>query len=541
VADRCGGHVPDVEVPAGKRDPFPGHARRTGPRDAGQETTGVPRKADAANTYIGCTAGMIKTRDSMKSPDRSHTFANGAGYGYRFNGGDTVPDATRKKERDVFAEIHRVFALQQDHQWETKASTAGQRKARLQKLKAAVEAHADDIVAAVQKDTRKPEQEIRITEIANVTANIQRNIDNLDEWMKPVDVVPSMNEQDKASIVHEARGVCLILGPWNFPLGLVMGPLAAAVAAGNCCIVKLSDLCPATASVGGKIIREAFAENEVALFEGDVSVATTLLDLPFNHIFFTGSTRVGKLVMAAAAKNLATVTLELGGKSPVIVDEDADIRKVAGDLAAAKQFNGGQACISPDYVFVKEQQKDALAEEFRARVSQNLYTDDGRIKKENIAQIVNDRNFARVKRLFDDAVAKGAQVAAGGILEEADRTIHPTLLTDVTPDMLIMQEEIFAPIVPVMTYENIDDVVAYISARDKPLALYMYSNNPDNVDKVLNRTSSGGVTVNGFFSHYLENRLPFGGVNQSGMGSYHGYFGFKAFSHERAVYMQQNK
>ena len=452
-----------------------------------------------------------------------------------------MPDATRKKEHEVFAEIHRVFALQQDHQWEIKASTAGQRKARLQKLKAAVEAHADDIVAAVQKDTRKPEQEIRITEIANVTANIQRNIDNLDEWMKPVDVVPSMNEQDKASIVHEARGVCLILGPWNFPLGLVMGPLAAAVAAGNCCIVKLSDLCPATASVGGKIIREAFAENEVALFEGDVSVATALLDLPFNHIFFTGSTRVGKLVMAAAAKNLATVTLELGGKSPVIVDEDADIRKVAGDLAAAKQFNGGQACISPDYVFVKEQQKNALAEEFRARVTQNLYTDDGRIKKENIAQIVNDRNFARVKRLFDDAVAKGAQVAAGGILEEADRTIHPTLLTDVTPDMLIMQEEIFAPIVPVMTYENIDDVVAYISARDKPLALYMYSNNPDNVDKVLNRTSSGGVTVNGFFSHYLENRLPFGGVNQSGMGSYHGYFGFKAFSHERAVYMQQNK
>src|SRR5690606_29105963 len=240
-------------------------------------------------------------------------------------------------------------------------------------------------------------------------------------------------------------GVCLILGPWNFPLGLVLGPLAAAVAAGNCCIVKLSDLCPATARVAAKIIDEAFDENEVALFEGDVNVASALLELPFNHIFFTGSTRVGKLVMAAAAKHLATVTLELGGKSPVIVDDDADLKKIAADLAAAKQFNGGQACISPDYVLIKEQQKDALVEEFRAKVKQNLYTEDGQIKKESIAQIVNPQNFTRIKRLFDDALAKGARVAVGGVLEEQDRTIHPTLLTDVTPDMLIMQEEIFAP------------------------------------------------------------------------------------------------
>jgi len=277
------------------------------------------------------------------------------------------------------------------------------------------------------------------------------------------------------------------------------------------------------------------------LFEGGVDVATALLEFPFSHIFFTGSTRVGKLVMAAAAKNLATVTLELGGKSPVIVDEGADLKKVAGDLAAAKQFNGGQACISPDYVFVREQQKGALIEEFRARVKANLYTEDGKIKKENIAQIVNDQNFARIKKLFDDAVAKGAKVAVGGTLEQADRTIHPTLLTDVTPDMQIMQEEIFAPIVPVVTYKNIDEVINHISGRGKPLALYIYSNNQDNIDKVLSRTSSGGVTINGFFSHYLENQLPFGGVNQSGMGSYHGVFGFRAFSHERAIYVQESR
>ena len=447
----------------------------------------------------------------------------------------------RQTVQGVFSEIERVFALQQAHQWEAKASTAEQRKEKLRKLKSAVEAHADEIVAAVKEDTRKPEGEIKVTEILGVIGNIQKNIDNLDEWMKPVEVVPSQNKNDKARIVPEARGVCLILGPWNFPLGLTMGPLAAAIAAGNCCMVKLTDLCPATARVAAKIIKQAFNEKEIALFEGGVDVATALLELPFSHIFFTGSTRVGKLVMAAAAKNLATVTLELGGKSPVIVDEGADVKKVAGDLAAAKQFNGGQACISPDYVFVKEQQKSALVDEFRARVKANLYTEDGKIKKENIAQIVNDQNFTRIRKLFDDAVAKGAKVAVGGTLEPADRTIHPTMLTDVTPDMQIMQEEIFAPIVPVVTYKNIDEVIGHISGRGKPLALYIYSNNQDNIDKVLERTSSGGVTINGFFSHYLESQLPFGGVNQSGMGSYHGVFGFKAFSHERAIYVQESR
>ena len=437
--------------------------------------------------------------------------------------------------------IEQVFALQRAHQWEMKATTAGQRKQKLLKLKAAVAAHAEDVVAAVKQDTRKPEQEIRVTEILNVLGNIDRNVANLDEWMQPVEVQTSLNKNDTARIIHEARGVCLILGPWNFPLGLVLGPLAAAIAAGNCCMVKLTDLCPATARIAATIIKEAFDENEVALFEGDVTVATALLELPFNHIFFTGSTRVGKVVMAAAARQLASVTLELGGKSPVIVDVDADVKKVAADLASAKQFNGGQACICPDHVYVTEQQKNLLVEEFRARVAQNLYREDGSLKKESIAQIVNDQNFARVRKLFDDAVAKGAKVAVGGTLEAADRTIHPTLLTDVKPDMAIMQEEIFGPILPVVTYQTLDEVIGLIADRPKPLALYIYSNTPANVDRILSRTSSGGVTVNGVFSHYLENHLPFGGVNQSGMGSYHGVFGFRAFSHERAVYVQQNR
>jgi aldehyde dehydrogenase (NAD+) len=436
------------------------------------------------------------------------------------------------------SDIERIFNLQREHQWDVKASSVEERKARLGRLKAAVAANADRIVAAVREDTRKPEGEIRVTEVLNVLGNIQLNIDSVEEWMKPTEITPSKNPNDKAMIVPEARGVCLILGPWNFPLGLTFGPLAAAVAAGNCCMVKLTDLCPATARIAGEIVREVFDESEVALFEGGVEVAQALLELPFNHIFFTGSTRVGKIVMAAAAQHLATVTLELGGKSPVIIDEGADIDKIAADLAGAKQFNGGQACICPDYVFVRPEQKDRLVEGFKAKVAENLYA-EGRINKESIAQIVNKGNFARVKSLVDDALAQGATVAAGGELEEDDLTVHPTMLTDVTPGMKILQEEIFAPVLPVMTYDDLDEVIEYIEARDKPLALYVYSANPANVQKVLDRTSSGGVTVNGVFSHYLENRLPFGGVNGSGMGSYHGYFGFKAFSHDRAVYMHQ--
>src|SRR5580658_2077902 len=233
--------------------------------------------------------------------------------------GVAVSVTALQSSQAVFADMQRIFALQQAQQWVTKSTTAEQRKEKLRKLKSAVEAHSDEVVAAVKLDTRKPENEIRVTELLNVIANIERNINNLDDWMKPVEVPPSQNKNDKAKIIFEARGVCLLLGPWNFPLGLVLGPLAAAIAAGNCCMVKLTDLCPATARVAAKIVKEAFAENEVALFEGGVEVATALLDLPFNHIFFTGSTRVGKLVMAAAAKHLATVTLELGGKSPVIV------------------------------------------------------------------------------------------------------------------------------------------------------------------------------------------------------------------------------
>ncbi|MFB0610825.1 aldehyde dehydrogenase family protein [Aurantiacibacter poecillastricola] len=436
---------------------------------------------------------------------------------------------------DLSADIKRVFEAQRANQWNAKASDAAARKAKLTKLKNAVEAHADDIVAAVLKDTRKPEAEIRTTEVMGVIGNIQLNIDNLEEWMQPTSVEPSKGGNDTAMIVPEARGVCLILGPWNFPLGLTFGPVAAAIAAGNTCMVKLTDLCPNVAKIAKAIVEEVFEENECAVFEGDVSVAEALLELPFNHIFFTGSPRVGKIVMAAAAKHLSTVTLELGGKSPVIIDHGTEIAPVAAALAGAKQFNGGQACICPDYVFVPEDKQDELVEGFRENVQKNLYG-SGELDKSSIAQIVNERNFSRVKGLVDDAVAKGANIAVGGQMDEDDLTIHPTMLTNVTPQMKVMQDEIFAPVLPVMTYDTLDQVIDYIEARDKPLALYMFSSSEENMDKVLKRTSSGGTTLNGVFSHYLENRLPFGGVNGSGMGSYHGVWGFREFSHHRSVY-----
>lgn len=441
---------------------------------------------------------------------------------------------------NVFSEIKRVFELQRAHQWEMKAKTAEQRKEMLNKLKAAVQSYADEIVAAICQDDRKPVQDVMRSEVYGTIGAIDDNLANLDEWMKPVEVIPTIDKNAKAKIVYEPKGVCLILGPWNFPFALVMAPLAAAIGAGNCCMVKLSDMSPATSRIAAKIIREVFDEKEVAIFEGEVDVATALLELPFNHIFFTGSTHVGKIVMAAAAKHLASVTLELGGKSPTIIDESVDLQKVATTIAGGKLTNGGQACICPDYILIRKQQQDEFVQHFQDFVQTNFYDENGGLKKDRLAQIVNDRNFARIKRYVDDAVNKGASIAFGGTFEESDRIIHPTLLTGVTPDMLIMQEEIFGPVLPIMNFDHIDEVTTYVRDRDKPLALYIFSENQEVVDKVLDNTSSGGVTVNGVITHFREPQLPFGGVNASGLGSYHGIFGFKAFSHERAVYVQPN-
>jgi len=430
--------------------------------------------------------------------------------------------------------IQQLFELQKSHQWVVRNSTAEERKAKLRKLKDVVQKYLPEVVEAVIEDVQKPRFEV-FSEVSSIPGVIDKTIAELEEWMKPRNVPVSMNPQSKAKVFYEPKGVCLIFGPWNYPFTLVIQPLVEAIAAGNCCILKPSDLTPAVSEVTAKVIESVFDEEEVAVVHGDVDVANALLDFPFNHIFFTGSTNVGKIVMAAAAKHLASVTLELGGKSPVIIDEGVDLKRVAERIGWGKGFNCGQTCLAPDYGFILESQKNAFIEYMRSFIETAYRNENDEFNQEDLAQIVNEKNFNRVKRLFEDAINKGAIVELGGTFDEGSRKIEPTILSNVSDNMLIMQEEIFAPIFPIMTYEKLQDVVEYLQDKDKPLALYFFSNKEDNIDYILANTSSGGVCINDVMVHNAEQNLPFGGANTSGLGSYHGFAGFKEFSHEKSV------
>ncbi|CAM4021502.1 aldehyde dehydrogenase family protein [Cohnella lubricantis] len=432
-------------------------------------------------------------------------------------------------------EIKRVFELQRSHRGAMRQKTAEQRKAMLARLLEAVKANKEEIIEAVRQDVRKPYREVEIAEYWGTVKSIEHNIANLEQWMAQIEVTSTLRPDASGRLMYEPKGVCLVLGPWNYPFMLTMVPLASAIAAGNCAIVKLSDLTEQTSRAAAKVIREAFDEKEVAIFEGDVDVATELLDQPFDHIFFTGSTRVGKIVMTAAAKHLASVTLELGGKSPTIIDEGYDLLEAAKKIAVGKFVNAGQTCIAPDYIFVKESQQDAFAKALEAVAKAGFFGEDGQLSKEKFAQIVNERNFNRIKHLVDDAIACGAEIVFGGQFDQADRTIHPTVLKNVTPDMAIMQEEIFGPVLPMMTYDSLEEVIEYVNERDKPLALYLFSTREDAISQVLNHTTSGNAAINDVVVHFSDLNLPFGGVNASGIGSYHGIYGFKAFSHEKGV------
>ena len=433
--------------------------------------------------------------------------------------------------------IAQVFAAQRAHKWAVKNSTAADRKAKLLRLKAAVLANAAAIKAALAVDLRKPEAEAA-GEIGSVEGDINDALEHLDSWMAPVQVTPApVLQAAGARIVYEARGVCLVFGPWNFPFQLLLEPLVPAIAAGNTAILKPNELAPETSRVSARIIREVFDENEVAVFEGGIDVANELLALPVDHVFFTGSPKVGRVVMAAAARHLASVTLELGGKCPVVLDDTTDVAAAAATIAAARCYNSGQVCLCPDVAWVPAGKRDALVEQLRQSVQAALYK-DGKLDKNSFGRMVDRRNFDRVKGYLDDAIARGAKVAFGGTTEAEDLTIHPTVLVDVPPDARIMHEEIFGPILPVVGYDTAADVCAAVQAGGKPLAMYVYSNNPAFVDTILNNTSSGGVTVNGWAMHWFEPQLPFGGVNESGIGRYHGIHGFRELSHERSVFVQ---
>jgi aldehyde dehydrogenase (NAD+) len=351
--------------------------------------------------------------------------------------------------------------------------------------------------------------------------------------MRPQRAQPTMTMLGtRARIFYEPRGVALIIAPWNYPISLLLGPLASAIAAGCPAILKPSEMSPACSALMARMIGETFAPEEIAAFEGNAAVSTELLALPFGHIFFTGSPAVGKVVLAAAAKHLTSVTLELGGKSPVIVDETADLTKSARSIAWGKFANCGQTCIAPDYAYVHESVLQQFAGAMKDAITK-MYKNP--VESDDYCRIVNDRHFTRICRLIDDAFASGATVLAGGERDEAQRFIAPTLLGRVTEDAAIMQEEIFGPVLPVLPYRDLAEPIAAINLRPKPLALYVFAKDQDRVSRVLQETSAGGSCVNATILQFGHENLPFGGIGTSGIGNAHGFYGFRAFSHERAV------
>lgn len=434
-------------------------------------------------------------------------------------------------------QINAVFASQQARAVQLRQSTAAERIAKITRLRDAVLARQDDIYAAMRADFNKPEAEVDLGEIMIVKQEANHAIKQLKQWMKPKKVKPTAALLGTSSYIkYEPRGVCLIISPWNFPLMLLFGPLISAIAAGNTAILKPSEMTPQVSQLQKEIIESIFTEDEIAIFLGDAKVSTALLALPFDHCFFTGSPAVGKIVMTACAKHLTSVTLELGGKSPTIVDQSADILKTAGSLIFGKCGNMGQACTAPDYALVEAGTQDALVAALQ-NVIERRYGNTAEAQKNNadLARIINIRHAERIAHLVQDALDKGATLAYGGDIDIEGRWIQPTVLTDVPDDADIMHEEIFGPVLAIKTWQNLDEAIQLINSKPKPLALYVYSSQQSVIDKVLNETSSGDAGINACMMHFLNHNLPFGGVNNSGIGNAHGHHGFLAFSHERSV------
>ena len=437
--------------------------------------------------------------------------------------------------------IQAVFDSQLNTALKLRTSIARERIAKIRKLRDAILARTDTLYEAAHADFRKPPGEVDVAELLPVCAEANDAIRHLKKWMKPTRVWPTLlTAGTRSQVQYQPRGRCLIISPWNYPVNLTFGPLISAIAAGNTAIVKPSEMTPHLSAWISALIQEVFTPDEIAVFQGEADVAQTLLNLPFDHIFFTGSPGIGKQVMAAAAQHLASVTLELGGKSPTVIDASADIPMAAQNVMWAKYANAGQTCIAPDHVYVHESVKDQWVAACRT-VLEKAYgtTLDAQRSSPHLAHIVNARHTARLQGLLDDATAQGARVLVGGGVVPADCFVAPTLLDGIPAGARIMQEEVFGPLLPVMAYTSLDQVIADINAGPKPLALYIYSRTDANIQRVLSQTSSGGVCVNHALVHFLHGRLPFGGVNNSGLGSAHGHYGFKAFSHERAVVRTQ--
>ncbi len=436
--------------------------------------------------------------------------------------------------------IEQLFHKQRANRAAVKRATAEERIAKLKRLRDAIVEREGAIREAIHKDFRKSATEVDLTETFAALVEIKDAIQSLARWMKPQKVTTPMTLLGTRSWVHhEPKGVVLIIGPWNYPFQLVIAPLIAAVAAGNCVICKPSELTAHTSALLAELIGAVFSPEEVAVVEGGPEETQRLLALPFDHYFFTGSTRVGKIVAEAAAKHLASTTLELGGKSPAVIDDSADLARTANRLVWGKMVNGGQTCIAPDYVLVSERRQAELVTELRRAISE-MYgtTEEAQRQSPDLCRIINGKNFDRLKKMLDDSVSRGAKIEIGGQTDAAERYIAPTVLTNVTPEAPVMAEEIFGPILPILTYKTLDEVPAFITARDKPLALYVFSSDQRAIDTVIDNTTAGGTCINNTLIHFANPNLPFGGVGPSGTGNYHGHYGFKAFSHERAVLQQ---
>ncbi|MBD2714141.1 aldehyde dehydrogenase family protein [Microvirga sp. STR05] len=439
------------------------------------------------------------------------------------------------------AGLSQIFAQQQARSEALRREDAAPRLARLRKLGRWIADNRAAIEQALYTDFRKPATETDVTEIWPSQTEIKHTIRHLKQWMEPHRVeTPLALMGARGWVQYEPKGVCLIIAPWNYPFYLAIDPLISALAAGNCAIIKPSEMTPTVAALLSRMAHEIFDPAEVAVVEGDKDVASQLLELPFHHIFFTGSPQVGKVVMRAAAEHLTSVTLELGGKSPAIVDETANLRDAAEKIVWGKGINAGQTCVAPDYLLVHEAVQNQLLEEI-GKVVRRLYDTEGNgvAASDSYARIVNQHHFERVAGLLEDAQKHGATVALGGHVDERQRFIEPTVLLNAPADSRVMQEEIFGPLLPVRTFRTLMEATDEVNSRPRPLALYVFTQSRENQRYLLRNIPAGGAAVNETILHLAHPDLPFGGAGNSGLGRAHGHAGFLAFSNEKSVLRQR--
>ena len=423
--------------------------------------------------------------------------------------------------------------------WQANRPGYAQRRDDLERLRAVFKARLEDMADAVSADFgSRSRHETLIADGMTVLGEIDHLRRHLRGWMRPRRVgVGWKFWPARAEVRPEPVGVVGVIAPWNYPVNLALIPLATAIAAGNHVYLKPSEHTPRSAAFLQALLREVFPEDRVAMALGGADVAAAFAALPFDHLVFTGSTAVGRKVMQAAAKNLTPVTLELGGKSPAIVCPDFPLEQAAARIATGKWFNGGQTCIAPDYVLVDAARRDALVEALRAELAARY----GGGNDGDYTRIVNDAQYARLQDTLDDAQARGARVLRAGDSDPAARRFAPALVLDAGDDARVMREEIFGPILPIRAYGSLDEAIAYVNDRDRPLALYPFSHDRAAVERILRSTLAGGVTVNDTLIHFGINALPFGGIGPSGMGAYHGRAGFDAFSKQLPIAWQSRR